>query len=241
MCLSWYRVLSADSLVHCRSMQRGHQEKLESKFELLAGKVEETSKQHKASITSLQDVLESGKKENETALSNIQSDLKLGWLRQLGTELIGMVCRIFEMSGTTLSAVQRIEEKLQSRADMALSRTLTLEDPLGRVTLVDMVYVSSWNAFDSVLEICFRDLPGHKKVAKKEYILQDRQTNRELQRSIPWSGAFMPGQHIIMGLIFREPRKENTKPSCPACLLPLERSRGGLISSWQVSCQVPCS
>lgn len=133
----------------------------------------------------------------------IQSDLKLGWLRQLGTELKGMVSQVFTMSGMTLSAIQRIEERLPSRSEMALIRTFILEDVLGRTTQIDMVYVGSWDAFDAMLEACFRDYPGHEKVAQKDYVFQDGKTNRELQRSVPWSGAFIPGQHVNMGLIFR--------------------------------------
>jgi len=213
-------------------MQRDHQEKLESKLKNLEGKLNETSKQHESSITRLQEAFESGNNQHETTLSQIQSDLKLTWLQKVGSELKDMVCQIFEMNGTTLSAVQRIEERLHSRADMTLSRTFILEDPLGRTTQIDMVYVSSWDAFDSVLEVCFRDLPGHGKVAKKDYILQDQKTNREMQRSVPWLGAFKPGQHVNMGLIFRQRRGRTRISTCPACLQPLKESQPESISPW---------
>ena len=63
----------------------------------------------------------------------------LGWLRQLGSELKGIVSQIFTMSGTTLSAIQRIEQRLLSHSEMALIPTFTLEDAIGRITRVDMV------------------------------------------------------------------------------------------------------
>jgi hypothetical protein len=54
-------------------------------------------------------------------------------LRELETELKGIVSQIFTMSGTTLSAVQRIEEGLPSHSEMTLISTFTLEDAIGWV------------------------------------------------------------------------------------------------------------
>jgi len=116
----------------------------------------------------------------------------LGRAQKLGNEVKGMVFQIFTMSRTTLSAVERIEGRLPSRSEQLLIRTFVLEDVLGRITQIDMDYVNSWDAFDGMLAVCFLGLPGHKKVAKKDYVIQDQKTSKELQRSIPWSGAFLP-------------------------------------------------
>lgn len=158
-------------------------------------------------------------------MSKIYSDLKLGWLLQLGIELKGMVCQIFEMNGTTLGAVQRIEERLQGWCDAALTHNFTFEDALGRVTQIDMVYVSSWDAFEGMLEACFRDYPGHDKVAKKDYVFQDQKTSKELQRSIPWSRAILPGQHVNMSLIFWADRVTSSPVVCPRCSVLLGKGR----------------
>ena len=112
-------------------------------------------------------------------MKTIREDLKLGWLRQLGSELKGVVSQIFTMSGTTLSAIQRIEQRLPSYSEMTLIRTFTLEDAIGRIAPVDMVFVSSWDAFDAMLEGCFREFPGHKMVARKQYVFKIRKQTRK--------------------------------------------------------------
>lgn len=130
-------MMLADSLAINRIIQRKSQDKLESKLQALDEKLGQTSKTQETSITRLQDAVESGMTRSHNTLTTIQSDLKLGWLRQLGTELKDMVSQIFEESGTTLGAIQRIEQRLPDRSEMALIRTFTLEDALGRLTPVD--------------------------------------------------------------------------------------------------------
>jgi hypothetical protein len=141
-----------------------------------------------------------------------------------------MVFQIFTNSGTTLSAVQRIEERLPSRSEQFLIRTFILEDVLGRITQIDMDYVNSWDAFDAMLAVCFLGLPGHKKVAKRDCVIQDQKTSKELLRSIPWSGSFLPGQRIIMGLIFRKRLQKAQSVFCPGCHILLKERHGQV--SW---------
>ena len=213
-----------------RSMQRNSQESLEAKLETLDDKLEQSCKIQEGLIAKVQDTVENGISHAVSAWTTIQSDLKLGWLQQLGTELKGMVFQIFTNSGTTLSAVQRIEERLPSRSEQFLIRTFILEDVLGRITQIDMDYVNSWDAFDAMLAVCFLGLPGHKKVAKRDCVIQDQKTSKELLRSIPWSGSFLPGQRIIMGLIFRKRLQKAQSAFCPGCHILLKERHGQI--SW---------
>jgi hypothetical protein len=160
-------------------MQRDTHDKIDSKLDTLEEKIDSNSEVQETSITELQEHVDKGIIQNENAVKTIREDLKLGWLRQFGSELEGVVSQIFTMSGTTLSAIQRIEQRLPSHLEMTLIRTFTLEDAIGRITRADMVFVSSWDAFDAMLEGCFREFPGHKMVARKQYVFQDQKTNRE--------------------------------------------------------------
>jgi hypothetical protein len=210
-------------------MQRDTHDKIDSKLDVLEDKIDSNSKIHETSITELQEHIDKGMTQNENAVKTIREDLRLGWLRQLGSELKGLVSQIFTISGTTLSAIQRIEQRLPSHSEMTLIRTFTLEDAIGRITRVDMIFVSSWDAFHAMLEGCFREFPGHKMVARKQYVFQDQKTNTEIKRSIPWSGALVPGQYINMGLVFRKRSSKNKRSGCPYCHLALEQSQDGLI------------
>lgn len=71
-------------------------------------------------------------------------------------------------------------------------------------------------AFEAVLEVRFRQLPGHRKVKQKEYALGATFINTDVDRSIAFNRYFLPGRHYDMSMIFNATRTQN---SCPACLL----------------------
>ena len=77
-------------------------------------------------------------------------------------------------------------------------------------------YKLIYKAFEAVLEVRFRQLPGHRKVKQKEYALGATFINKDVDRSIAFNHCFLPGRHYDMSMIFNAPRTQN---SCPACLL----------------------
>jgi hypothetical protein len=108
----------------------------------------------------------------------------------------------------------------------ALERTLVqepfvLEDAIGRMSPVHMQFISSWDAFDAVLEMRFQNMQGHRKVQNKEYVIQECSTRREIRRDLPWEVSFLPGQRVDMSLIFEKEERgsvqKNTEISCPRC------------------------
>lgn len=217
-----------------RHMQRIATNKINSKIDLLFEKIDSTAKTQASSTTALQEHIDEESKQIVVAVDGVKEDLRLGWLGNCLAELKDKVSQVFIATGTTFSAIQRIETILLSRSQKALIRTFTFEDALGRITQWDMVYISSWDALDAMIEICFRDLPGHEKVARKEYVFQDQRTNREIKRSTPWSGALLPDLHINMGLLFRKRSTKNKRPWCPYCHLELKQSQEGRIP-WYVA------
>lgn len=217
-----------------RNMQRITTDDINSKIDALEEKIDSNADAEAGSATKLREHVEEGNNQLVLAVKGVQEELRLGWLGNCLSELKEMVSQIFITTGTTFSATQRIETILLSRAQKALVRTFTFEDALGRITQWDLVYISSWDALDAVIEICFRDLPGHEKVARKEYVFQDERTNREIKRSTPWSGAMLPDQHVNMGLLFRKQSSKNERLWCPYCHLELKQSQEGLIP-WYVS------
>lgn len=73
-----------------------------------------------------------------------------------------------------------------------------------------------YKAFEAVLEVRFRQLPGHRKVKQKEYALGATFINKDVDRSIAFNRCFLPGRQYDMSMIFNATRTQN---SCPACLL----------------------
>ena len=91
-----------------------------------------------------------------------------------------------------------------------------LEDAIGRISPVHMQFITSWAAFDSVLDMRFRNIPGHSKILSKEYILQDHASRRDINFHQPWEGTFLPGQKVDMSIMFDDVREE-VALSCPRC------------------------
>jgi hypothetical protein len=97
-----------------------------------------------------------------------------------------------------------------------------LEDAIGRIAPVHLQFVTSWDAFNAVLEIRFRDLQGFKKVKDKQYGLRNKATKRDVEQTRPWQRAFLPGQRIEMSFFF-DTQKEGINVDnvvCPGCQTP---------------------
>jgi hypothetical protein len=152
--------------------------------------------------------------------AKIADALRLDWLRQLGTELKGYMRRIIAMNVATYHAVISIQSALPSRLERGLiEEPFILEDAIGRIAPVHLQFVTSWDAFNAVLEIRFREIQGFHKIKRKQYGLQDKATKRDIEQSRPWQRAFLPGQRIEMSFLFDTPEKEGSMSdvTCPGC------------------------
>ena len=85
-------------------------------------------------------------------------------------------------------------------------------------------------AFDAILEVRFRQLPGHRKVKEKKYALRSSFINKDVDTSIAFSRCFLPGQRYDMSMVFDTAHALN---SCPACFLNTEDASDALVK-WSV-------
>lgn len=156
-----------------------------------------------------------------TVTSKIADALRLDWLRQLGSELKGFMRRIIAMNIATYHAVISIQTALPNHLERGLiEEPFILEDAIGRIAPVHLQFVTSWEAFNAVLQIRFRDLQGFKKVTEKQYGLQDKATGRDIEQTRLWERAFLPGQRVEMSFIFDSVGNEadcGKKSTCPGC------------------------
>ncbi|PVI02417.1 hypothetical protein DM02DRAFT_487375, partial [Periconia macrospinosa] len=176
------KVNSRISDIHSKS--EAHRTKADANFASLLDRLEETNR-----------LITSG----NSISSKIADAVRLDWLRQLGSELKGFMRRIMAMNIATYHAVLSIQSALPSYRERGLiEEPFILEDPIGRVAPVHLQFVTSWDAFNAVLEIRFRNLQGHTKVQKQQYVLQEKATKRDIKQEKNWEGAFLPGQRIEM-------------------------------------------
>ncbi|TID21434.1 hypothetical protein E6O75_ATG04829 [Venturia nashicola] len=142
------------------------------------------------------------------------------WIRNLGKELkilmIGIMAtnfRIYREVVAIRTAVDQIGRPLSEDP-------FTLDNPIGRNFPVHLRFITSWEAFESVMELNFKGRRGLRKVKRKDYILHEQATNKEIMRAQDWDDAFLPGQSVTMSLIFRDEisgDSESNSTQCPHC------------------------
>ncbi|KAI4261493.1 MAG: hypothetical protein L6R42_003307 [Xanthoria sp. 1 TBL-2021] len=98
---------------------------------------------------------------------------------------------------------------LQSQLPRQLERTWTqspviLKDPLGRTTPVHLEFIETFEIFQTVLEMRFDQLPGHRKVQRKEYALSTEQSEQEIDSALAFRRWFRPGQEVDMSQMKRK-------------------------------------
>jgi hypothetical protein len=68
---------------------------------------------------------------------------------------------------------------------------------------------------DTILAKKFEKHPGHGKIQRREFAIEDDATGRELTRDIDWSLCFRPGQKVDMSITF--PELDASTNHCPRC------------------------
>jgi hypothetical protein len=158
--------------------------------------------------------------------AKLNGALKFEWFHELGAELKGFMQRIITINIATYNAVIALQGSLASSLEGSLiQEPFILGDAIGRISTVHMQFITSWEAFDAVLDRRFQGVLGHTKVKNREYTLQEHATRREITRSRPWEATFLPGQRIDMSLVFSSEEKETTGTSCPSCQTASEGSQ----------------
>jgi hypothetical protein len=89
-----------------------------------------------------------------------------------------------------------------------------LTDALGRIAPVHLELINSWGVLESVLEARFHNIPGERKIKRKEYALQERSSQRDIQRSASFNSCFLPGSKVDMSMIFKQ---IHSAAHCPGC------------------------
>ncbi|KAK3367404.1 hypothetical protein B0T24DRAFT_390146 [Lasiosphaeria ovina] len=143
-------------------------------------------------------------------------------IRKICSDMQASLVNLLQLGTQTHQAVVAIQTQLPTRLERVLiDEPFILEDAIGRQAPVHLQFINSWDALHAVLEIRFRNIQGADKIERREYSLQDHRTGREISRSRPWEGAFLPGQRVDMSLIFQH--KRSTTPvaeganMCPGC------------------------
>lgn len=153
---------------------------------------------------------------------------RLDWIRKLGSDLRSFMVRIIAGNLAIYQEVIAIRKSIGALHRPLNEDPFILEDALGRIAPVHLRFITSWDAFDAVMELRLKGLKGSVHVRKKQYILQEHATRREIDRTANWDSVFFPGQKVDMSLIFRKDTRvgETLLSSCPNCHSASDKATG---------------
>ncbi len=138
--------------------------------------------------------------------------------------------------------IHQLRDLLRVQTEMPpqvkLQRPVILLDACGKLAPFHLEFVTSEEAFLTVLKIRFRQAGvrpgGVQKLERSEYVLRGRK--RMVSRTRPWEQRFQPGQKYDMRMTFRWNVPQSTCPSCQTETARLDwdssRARGRL---WRIS------
>lgn len=95
-----------------------------------------------------------------------------------------------------------------------IQEPVILTDALGRVAPIHLELINSWEVLYSVLTARFVNLPGHKKLGRGEYALQNQESAEDLERDQPFEACFVPGYEVSMCFSFKATFPSNACPKC---------------------------
>lgn len=149
------------------------------------------------------------------AISQTIEPIRVDWTQSLGPFLKRCLQSIFMTTFATYKMVLDIRGSLPSHLERCLyQEPFLLEDSHGRIRPIYMDCINSWDAFDAWLEVQFRDQPGHRRVQNKHYVLHESVANRDIERRRPWEKVLLPGQRIVMCMIFADDLGSGRCPRC---------------------------
>lgn len=115
---------------------------------------------------------------------------------------------------------------------------MTLKDAHNRVWPIPLELIDSWEVcpstqtkfpraelnivqtLEAVLEVKFRQVPGHQKIKRREYALRALHMSADIERSGSFTSHFLPGRHVEMTMVF----EGGPRNSCPGCKLEAARA-----------------
>ena len=162
----------------------------------LIGKQDSTLKELRSRLDEVNRRVTAG---NSLLLSLVKTT-RANWLLQLGQDLKTLMLKIMAVNLVTYAAVDKVHTSILDilrnlptlHRPISNERFFYLEDEIGRVSIIPLDFITSWDALLAVLEVRCRGKPGLKKLLKKEYALQNRATGKDVNASQDWRVYFFP-------------------------------------------------
>ncbi|KAH8820125.1 hypothetical protein F5884DRAFT_744486 [Xylogone sp. PMI_703] len=92
---------------------------------------------------------------------------------------------------------------------------VSLEDAMGFVIPIPLELVNPWDMFDTIIAKRFEKHPGHRKIQRGEFAIEEDSTGREVSRMLDLTMCLRPGQKIDTSVIFSKGDADSNH--CPRC------------------------
>jgi hypothetical protein len=146
---------------------------------------------------------------------------RLEWVQKLGSELKPFLSNVVVGNIAVYHKVVTLCSAFSKHVDRPLPEDpFLLDDAIGCIAPVHLRFINSWSAFQTAMEIRFQGKQGLRKILRMEYVLRESATERDVDLSLNFEDAILPGQKITMSLVFKHwSTKQATQASvhCPGC------------------------
>ena len=169
---------------------------------------------------------------------------RVEWIKHLGCELRSLIQQVIRVSFRNYRLLVRIDKAVTAGICRPMTEEpIIFEDALGRIAPIHLRFISSWEAFDAILLIRFKNRAGFEMVKRKEYTLHEQSTNREIDQAADWDTSIIPGEKINMSLTFKidssqqrrasRKRRRSLDANCPYCYATSSQPAGSVVQ-WYV-------
>lgn len=130
-----------------------------------------------------------------------------------------------KMFQETVARLEKVQSSLPPQVER--QQPVLFEDAHARMFPFHLEFINSFAAFQAVLEVRFRDVPGLKKVSRLEYAMQDTASQKALDlANKSWQSLFRPGRRVVMSMLFPQ-AEAPVSSSCPGRFTEDTTSGGG--------------
>jgi hypothetical protein len=130
-------------------------------------------------------------------------------IKTIIVEVKETIVKMFNMMGTMVVTMQaNLPLQVQRQQPVYFIDACGFEAPF------HLEFINSWEAFEAVLEVRFKDR-GLSKIKRREYTLEKAGNHQLISRSTPWERRFLPGMKIVMDMVFRVRFQQAN--ACPSC------------------------
>ncbi|KAI9687716.1 MAG: hypothetical protein M1822_001796 [Bathelium mastoideum] len=105
---------------------------------------------------------------------------------------------------------------LKVSQQVCFDQPICFQDAHGRMLPIQMVWIDTWEHFETMLKWKFSDVPGLKKIERGEYVVCDTSGKKDIDRRQAIQSAFRPGRKIDMSMVFQRTLASQRCPKCEA-------------------------